>query len=70
MRVMRVMAGNFSTNVNKVPKKKIYVYVYGWKSPRNHPHHPHAYPTKRYSLGITHTGNANLAFSGVDTWQT
>ncbi len=42
MRVMRVMAGNFPTNVNKVSKKKIYVYVYGWKSPRNHPHHPHS----------------------------
>lgn len=40
MRVMRVIAGNFSTNVNKVSKRKIHLYIYGLKSPRNHPHHP------------------------------
>ena len=42
MRVMRVIAGNFSTNVNKVSKEEIQVNVYGWKLPRNHPHHPQA----------------------------
>ena len=41
MRVMRVIAGNFSTNVNKVSKEEIQVNVYGWKRPRYHPHHPH-----------------------------
>lgn len=40
MRVMRVIAGNFSTNVEKVSKEEIQVNVYGWKLPRNHPHHP------------------------------
>ena len=42
MRVMRVIAGDFSTNVEKVSKEEIQVNVYGWKFPRNHPHHPQA----------------------------
>jgi len=50
LRVMRVMAGNFSTNVEKVSKEEIQVNVYGLKSPRHHPHHPQANPAKRYSL--------------------
>ena len=40
LRVMRVIAGNFSTNVEKVSKEEIHVYVYGWKPPRHYPHHP------------------------------
>ena len=59
MRVMRVMAGNFPTNVNKVSKEKIYVYVDGWKSPRNHPHHPQVQTDQRYSLGFFHAGNSH-----------
>ena len=28
MRVVRVIAGTFTTNVDKVSKKKMYIYVY------------------------------------------
>lgn len=42
MRVMRVIAGNFPTNVNKVSKEKININVHGLKRPRDYPHHPHA----------------------------
>ena len=66
MRVMRVMAGNFSTNVNKVSKEEIQVNVYGWKLPRNHPHHPQDFLGHGSSWAYSVTGNANLVFSGVD----
>ena len=40
MRVMRGIAGNFPTNVNKVSKEEIQVNVYGLNRPRNNPHYP------------------------------
>lgn len=40
MRVMRGIAGNFPTNVNKVSKEEIQVNVYGLNRPRNTPHYP------------------------------
>ena len=63
MRVMRVIAGNFSTNVNKVSKEEIQVNVYGWNLPRNHPHHPQVLPVHGSSLGFPLAGNSHRVVS-------
>lgn len=70
MRVMRVMAGNFPTNVNKVSKEKIQVNVYGLNSPRHHPHHPQAIKLHGSSLALPCAGNSGRIFfleSGLQT---
>lgn len=67
---MRVIAGNFSTNVEKVSKEEIQVNVYGLKSPRNHPHHPQDQLVHGSSLALALAGNSHLDFSGVGLGQT